>query len=190
MKQLAKTQLMVSAAAAAALMMGTAAQAAVTVIGGGLAEACSKAALAGKSDQRAEMSCTEALEKEMLNTRDRAGTFVNRGVLRMRRMNWAGATKDFNEAVHVKPDMGEAYVNRGAVAIGEHKYADSLPDLNKGLELGVQEPAKVYFNRALAYEGMDDEKSAYFDYQKAVELSPDWAAPKNELVRFHVERKE
>ena len=44
--------------------------------------------------------------------------------------------------------------------------------------------------RALAYEGLDDAKSAYFDYQKAVELSPDWQAPKNELVRFHVERKE
>ena len=63
--------------------------------------------------------------------------------------------------------MGEAYVNRGAVLIGEHHYAESLGDLNKGLQLGVEEPAKVYFNRALAYEGMDDEKSAYFDYQKA-----------------------
>ena len=33
-------------------------------------------------------------------------------------------------------------------------------------------------------------KSAYFDYQKAVELSPDWEAPQKELARFHVERKE
>jgi tetratricopeptide (TPR) repeat protein len=108
----------------------------------------------------------------------------------MRRMDWVAASRDFDAALRIKPDMGEAYVNRGAVQIGEHHYAESLPDLNKGLELGVEEPAKVYYNRALAYEGMDDPKSAYFDYQKAVELSPDWAAPKNELVRFHVERKE
>jgi tetratricopeptide (TPR) repeat protein len=178
------------AALGAALLVGGAAQASVTVIGGGLAENCSKAALSGKSDVRLEESCTEALEKEMLTSRDRAGTLVNRGVLKMRRLNWAGATKDFNDAVHVRPDMGEAYVNRGAVLIGEHHYAESLSDLNKGLQLGVEEPAKVYFNRALAYEGMDDEKSAYFDYQKALELSPDWAAPKSELARFHVERKE
>jgi tetratricopeptide (TPR) repeat protein len=183
-------RLIVGAAAVTALIVGGQARASVTVIGGGLAENCSKAALSGKSDVRLEEPCTEALEKEMLTSRDRAGTLVNRGVLKMRRLNWAGATKDFNEAVHVRPDMGEAYVNRGAVLIGEHHYAESLSDLNKGLQLGVEEPAKVYFNRALAYEGMDDEKSAYFDYQKALELSPDWAAPKSELARFHVERKE
>lgn len=183
-------RLIVGVAAFGALMVGTCAQASVTVIGGGLAEACSRAAISGKSDVRSEAPCTEALEKEMLNNRDRAGTYVNRGVLKLRRMDWAAAIRDFNEALRIKPDLGEAYVNRGAVAIGEHRYAESLPDLNKGLQLGVEEPAKVYFNRALAYEGLDDEKSAYFDYQKAVELSPDWAAPKNELVRFHVERKE
>jgi tetratricopeptide (TPR) repeat protein len=183
-------RLIVGAAAIAAALVGTQAQASVTVIGGGLAEACSRAALSGKAQPRLEETCTEALDKEMLDSRDRAGTLINRGVLRMRRMAWAAANKDFNEAVRIKPDMGEAYVNRGAVSIGEHHYAESLPDLNKGLQLGVEEPAKVYFNRALAYEGLEDTKSAYFDYQKAVELSPDWAAPKNELVRFHVERKE
>ena len=183
-------RLIVAAAAIAAALAGGEAEASVTVIGGGLAEACSRAALSGKAQPRLEETCTEALDKEMLDSRDRAGTLVNRGVLKMRRMAWAAATKDFNEAVRIKPDMGEAYVNRGAVSIGEHHYAESLPDLNKGLQLGVEEPAKVYFNRALAYEGLEDTKSAYFDYQKAVELSPDWAAPKNELVRFHVERKE
>ncbi|HEX3366989.1 hypothetical protein [Phenylobacterium sp.] len=183
-------RLIFGAALAAALSMGAAARASVTVIGGGLAEACSKAALSGKAEIRLERICTEALEKETLSSRDRAGTYVNRGILKMRRANWEGAQSDFNEAVREKPDLGEAYANRGAVFIGMHKYADSLPDLNKGLALGVEAPAKVYFDRALAYEGLDDAKSAYFDYQKAVELSPDWEAPKTELARFHVERKE
>jgi tetratricopeptide (TPR) repeat protein len=191
MEKLAMRRLIAAAAAAAAAMaVGAQAQASVTVIGGGMAEACSKAALSGKADVRAEATCTDALEKEMLNSRDRAGTLVNRGVLKMRRMDWADASKDFTEAARIKPDMGEAYVNRGAVSIGEHRYAESLPDLNKGLQLGVEEPAKVYFNRALAYEGLDDVKSAYFDYQKAVELSPSWDAPKQELTRFHVARRE
>lgn len=184
------TRLMFGAAIVAALAMGGPARASVTVIGGGLAEACSKAAISGKTDVRLERTCTEALDKETMDSRDRAGTLVNRGILKMRRMNWDGAASDFNEAVRLKPDLGEAYANRGAVSIGMHKYAESLPDLNKGLELGVEAPAKVYFDRALAYEGLDDAKSAYFDYQKAVELSPDWEAPKTELARFHVERRE
>ncbi len=183
-------RLMACAAAVAALLAATQAQAAVTVIGGGLAEACSKAALAGKAELRFERTCTEALENEQLSIRDKAGTYVNRGVLKLRRLDWNAATKDFDAAVHMEPRMGEAYVNRGAAAIGDHRYAASLIDLNKAIALGTEEPAKVYYNRALAYEGLDDVKSAYFDYQKALELSPEWVAPKQELARFHVERKE
>jgi tetratricopeptide (TPR) repeat protein len=188
-RQLTLKRVIAGAVAVAAMSFGLESRASVTVIGGGLAEACSKAALSGKADVRLEQACDDALDKETLNSRDRAGTFVNRGVLKMRRMRWAEATRDFNEAVRLSPKMGEAYVNRGAVSIGEHRYADSLKDLNKGLELGVEEPAKVYFNRALAYEALDDTKSAYFDYQKAVELNPAWEAPKNELVRFHMQTK-
>jgi tetratricopeptide (TPR) repeat protein len=176
-------------AGAAVLAAAPAAKASVTVIGGGLAEACSKAALSGKSDPRSEHACTDALETEMLSPRDRAGTYVNRGVLKLRRTAFEAAIKDFNAALDLQPEMGEAYVNRGAAAIGEHRYAESLPDLNKAISLGVEEPAKAYYNRALAYEGLDDVKSAYFDYQKAVELSPDWEAPKTELLRFHVATK-
>jgi tetratricopeptide (TPR) repeat protein len=182
-------RLVLTAAAIAALSIGNQARAAVTVIGGGQAEACSKAALAGKSTPRDERTCTDALETEMLSSRDRAGTFVNRGVLKLRRLDFEAAIKDFNIAVNMQPAMAEAYVNRGAAAIGEHRYAESLTDLNRAISLGVQEPAKAYFNRALAYEGLDDVKSAYFDYQKAVELSPEWQAPKEELVRFHVSAK-
>src|ERR1700712_2771111 len=111
-------RLIIGATAIAALLVGSGARASVTVIGGGFAEACSKGALSGKSNAKLEESCTEALDTELLNTHDRAGTLVNRGVLKMRRTNWAGATQDFNEAVRLRPGLGEAYVNRGAVAIG------------------------------------------------------------------------
>lgn len=178
-----------SAAAAAAIVALAAtgpARATVTVIGGGLAEACSKAAMAGSSAPRDEDICTQALEAELLIPRDKAGTYVNRGIMKMRRGSWQAAMSDFDRAVYYKPDLGEIYVNRGAALLGQHRYAEGLTDLNKSLQLGVEEPAKAYYNRALAYEGLDDLKSAYFDYQKALELSPDWDAPKQQLTRFHV----
>src|SRR5437764_9463793 len=115
-------RLMICVAAAAALAAAGEARASVTVIGGGLAEACSKAALAGKTEVTFERICTQALETEMLSARDRAGTFVNRGVLKLRRLNFLAATKDFDAAVNLQPKMGEAYVNRGAAAIGEHRF--------------------------------------------------------------------
>ena len=174
----------------ATLALASAASAAVTVIGGGLAEACANAAITGKSDYKFENLCTQALSTEMLKSRDRAGTYINRGVMKLRRANFDAAIVDFNQAVRIRPDMGEIYINRGAASIGQHRYAEGMSDLNKSLALGVDEPAKAYYNRALAYEGLDDAKSAYFDYQKALELSPDWNAPKEQLVRFKVTRKE
>jgi tetratricopeptide (TPR) repeat protein len=182
--------LIAGAALASILALSNAANAAVTVIGGGLAEACSNAAITGKSDRKFEELCTRAIDEEALTSRDRAGTYVNRGVLKLRRANYDAAILDFDQALRLKPDMGEGYVNRGAAAIGQHRYPDGLADLNKAIALGVDEPAKAYYNRALAYEGLEDAKAAYFDYQKAIELSPDWSAPREQLVRFKVSRKE
>lgn len=185
-----KRLILSTALVGATLAFAGAADGAVTVIGGGLAEACSNAAMAGKSDRKFELLCTQALDQEALSTRDRAGTFINRGVMKLRRADYDAAVIDFNQAVRIKPDLGEGYVNRGAAAIGLRRYADSMTDLNKGIELGLDEPAKAYYNRAMAHEGLDDAKSAYFDYQKAIELSPDWTAPKEQLVRFKVTRRE
>lgn len=173
----------------AALAVAGPASGAVTVIGGGLAQECSRAALSGESQRRFETLCTQALEGELLTSRDRAGTFVNRGVLKMRRQEFDSATHDFNRAVQLKPDLGEIYVNRGAAAVGQKRYQQGLNDLNRAIELGADEPEKAYYNRALAHEGLDDMKSAYFDYQKAVELKPEWDAPRRELARFTVQRR-
>lgn len=180
-----------AAAFGAALILGVAgaAHGAVTVLGGGLAQECSRAAVSGESDQEYDKVCTLALETEYMNARDRAGTYVNRGVLRLRRAQYRTAEKDFDMAIKAKDDLGEAYVNLGASYIGQRRYAEGLKVIDKGLELGLEEPAKAYYNRALAYEGLDDAKSAYFDYQKALEIAPDWDAPKEQLSRFTVTRR-
>jgi tetratricopeptide (TPR) repeat protein len=130
-----------------------------------------------------------ALDSELLSLRDRAGTYVNRGVLKLRRKEFSSAQFDFNRAIETKPDLGEAYVNRGAASVGSRRFADGLTDLNKALDLGVEEPEKAYYNRALAYEGLDNVKAAYLDYQKAIELKPEWEQPKKELARFTVGRR-
>jgi tetratricopeptide (TPR) repeat protein len=185
-----RTSLILSLAAGAAFLAWAApSEGAVTVLGGGLARECSVAALKGESDVRFDAVCTQALDTELMSLRDRAGTYVNRGVLKLRRKQFDAARWDFNRAIETKPDLGEAYINRGAAAIGAHRYAEGLADVNKALELGVEEPEKAYYNRALAYEGLDDMKAAYFDYQKALEIAPDWDQPRRELARFTVERR-
>jgi tetratricopeptide (TPR) repeat protein len=177
---------------AAAALAGSAAaqpiqqQPGVLVTGGGLAEACSKAAGAGESSPRFEQVCTVAIETESLAPLDRAGTYVNRGIIKLRGQRYVQAIADFDTAIRYKPDLAEAYVNRGAACIGAHRFADSVTNLDKALALGVREPEKAYYNRALAYEWLENAKAAYLDYTKAAELAPDWDLVKQQLQRFKV----
>jgi len=173
-------------AALLAFALGAPAAAAVSVLGGANAETCSRAAIAGKSDPGSMMACSMALDYEALNPLDRAGTFINRGVMKLRRGAFEDAHGDFDHGIALAPRIGEGWINRGAMFVGEKRYRDGLEDLNRGLALGVKEPEKAYFNRGLADEGLDDETSAYLDYKQALTLKPDWELPRHELLRFTV----
>lgn len=175
-------------AAMAALICAGPAKAATTVLGNGLAHLCSVEAKAGSSEPQAIEICNMAIESESLTRHDLAGTYVNRGVLKMRRKSYRDARGDFDLAVKLAPTMGEAFINRGGALVGEQKYAQALQDIDRGLTLNPEEPEKAYYNRGLAHEGLDDITSAYFDYQRAVALKPDWDPPQHELLRFSVKQ--
>jgi tetratricopeptide (TPR) repeat protein len=175
------------AVSACALAAGPAG-AAVTVFGGGSAEACAKAAFQEKSDNASILLCDQALAGEALDAHDKAGTYINRGVMKLRRFDYEAARADFDIAIAMAPTIGEGWINRGADFVAQRRYREGINDLSKGIELGIREPEKAYYNRALAEEGLDDEKSAYLDYQQAVVLKPDWDLPREELLRFTVTR--
>ena len=163
---------------------------AVTVLGDSKAAQCSRAALWGRADDGTLATCDLALTDEPLDQLRRAATFVNRGIVHMRRREWDKAHSDFDDALARKPELGEGWVNRGALMIGTKRFAEGLADTNKGIELGIEEPEKAYYNRAIAYEGLGDPASAYLDYQQALALNPAWDMPRKELARFTVTRKD
>jgi tetratricopeptide (TPR) repeat protein len=164
--------------------------AAVTVFGNGAAQICAAAARQvskGETPGPAAFSaCQMALDTESLSLHDLAGTRINRGVLLLARQSYADAKQDFDAAVALMPDIGEAYTDRGAALVGLGRYADAIADIDRGLALTPGEPEKAYFNRALADEGLDDVKSAYRDYLRAAQLKPGWTKPQVELARFTV----
>ena len=172
-------------AGALMVLAGGSASASVLVLGEGLAPACSKAAFRGRSDKASIETCSRALD-EALATRDRAGTLVNRGVMLMRGKAYGDAARDFEQAIQLAPDLGEAFVNRGVLRMADGDYAGALAQIDKGIALGVDEPAKAWYNRALAQEGLGDAKAAWLDYRKAQSLDPEWDAPARQLVRFKV----
>ncbi|MCR5878498.1 tetratricopeptide repeat protein [Phenylobacterium sp. J367] len=177
---------LVGIASLATLAATSAGAQAVTVLGGSQARLCAYAAQTGEDDIASQAVCTNALTTEVLDPLDRAGTFVNRGVMKLRRKDFAGATADFDAALQVKPDLGEAYLNRGAATLGARRFAASIADLDRALALGVKEPEKAHFNRALAHENLGQWEAALADYARAIELRPEWQQPRTELARLSV----
>ncbi len=166
------------------------AKASVTVLGANFAHECYLAAkFGGPAAMDGVETCTRSIDTEPLQRRDLAGTFVNRGVLYLQQGAFKVAERDFRQALSLMPGLGEASINLGAALVGERRYAEGVAEITRGLAMKPEEPEKAFYNRALGYEGLDDMRSAYFDYLKAEELKPGWAPPKAELTRFSVKPK-
>lgn len=165
------------------------ANAAITVIGSGLGANCFQMAEFGGDPGQGIQTCTLAIEQEPLNLSDRAATYINRGILRSRIGDAAGALSDYNWGLSMDGAHGEGYIDRGATYLAMQRYQDALEDINKGIEMGSNKPHIAYYDRAIAHEALGNVRAAYQDYKKAVEIEPDFALASEQLSRFKVVRK-
>ena len=164
-----------------------AASAQVSVIGGGVARECYEAAYYAKvSPQEGEKICTKAIEAEVMKLENRAATYTNRGVLRMRAGKYDAALSDYAAAKNLKPELGAVWLNEGAAHIFRKDYEQALVSLNKAIELESQDLYAAYYNRAIARENTGDLAGAYYDFQTTVELNPEFERAKWQLTRFTV----
>ncbi len=97
--------------------LGSSAWGAVSVLGGGYAQDCSRAAFDGKADTPSILTCTMALESDDMDKIDRAGTLINRAVMKLRNLAFESARADLDAAIALDPAIGEAWVNLGAVSV-------------------------------------------------------------------------
>lgn len=172
---------------AAAAMAATTATAQVFVVGGGLAKECYNLAKSNNYLFRtAEDTCTKALQQETLTRPNRAATYVNRGVMRMREGDYETALGDYASATELQPELGAAYLNEGATHIYMKDFEAALEPLNKAIEYDSADIFAAYYNRAIARENTGDVQGAYYDFQKALELKPDWDLAQRQLQRFTV----
>jgi tetratricopeptide (TPR) repeat protein len=177
------------AISAAACLAASGAWAAVTVVGNGAAHSCFEFAEFGGTTIDGINTCDFALEQTTLSVKDRAATFVNRGILWGRKNESENALADYDKGISLNPSLGEAYVDRGAVMIVLKRYDDALADLDKGISLGANRPQIAYYDRAIVDEALGNIRAAYEDYKKAAEIQPDFTLATEQLARFRVVRK-
>ena len=160
-------------------------QAVTIVIGGGLATECYATAEYGDAFTAFDI-CTRALSNQALSVRDRAATYVNRSVIRLRVRDFSGAIADVDQSIQRWPQLSEPYVNRGAALINLDRPQEALAELDKAIGMGLEKVHLAYYNRGLAKEKMNDARGAYADYRKALELDPNFTLANEQLQRFLV----
>ena len=175
--------------AALAITAGPAASA-VMVIGNSSARLCYEAARSTMSPVRSTLeTCNRAFQEEALSEHDAVATFVNRGILHMRRGAIDTAVADFDRAIARDPGQPEAYLNKGAALMRTPGSARAaIPLFTAALERKTRKPALAYFGRGIAHEDIGDITAAYNDYKSASAADPDWPQPVAELARFSVRR--
>ncbi|MEO0499620.1 MAG: hypothetical protein AAF205_03560 [Pseudomonadota bacterium] len=171
---------MVRGFAAAAVFAGTflgaagTARAAVSVIGDTAARQCYLAADAQNATEAAVSVCAQALANTGLPRRDRVASFVNRGIVHMHRQDVAAALADYDAAISLDPDIGDAHTNRG-IALYRSEMDDraALASLTRGIELDTNRAEVAYLIRGLVNERLGNVRAAYADYRRAAALAPE-----------------
>ncbi len=108
-------------------------------------------------------ACDLAIKREALSRKDLAATYDNRGVMLDQLGHVERAAADFNKAIEIQPDLGDPYVNLGAMLIKKKEYAAALDQINKGMDLGMSFPHLGYYNRAISEQMLGRYKEAYYD---------------------------
>ena len=165
------------------------AQAGTFSAGNSMARDCWQSAVARDYDRNALYHCNQALQFEGLDSRNRAATHVNRGVILMRNRDYRSAERDFGRALRLDAGNPEAYLNMGISRIRQDQSDAALPLVEKALALGTKEQALAYYSRAIIHERAGKLRAAYADLQRARDLAPDWDEPAEDLKRYVVKSR-
>jgi tetratricopeptide (TPR) repeat protein len=154
------------------------------------ARACSDFAAVLDRTDAAIARCDRALRDEAGNRINLIITYINRGNLRLARAEYAMAIADFDAAIRLEPENAEAQLNKGVALIAMEQFGPAIVVLTEAVSLGVQEPHKAYYNRAVAREALGDFRGALEDYSTALAIRPDWGMADAEQQRLARRRQE
>ncbi len=132
---------------------------------------------------RSIRACSKAIKVSIPNHEVRSNLYARRGLLQLSDGRFEKASRDFDSAATLNGEHEYAYLGQGFAALMQNNYAQAQTFFNdcKGHEATA--PLASY-GLAMTYELKGDKEMAIKAYQRAVELRPDWSAPRQELTRL------
>ena len=102
-----------------------------------------------------------------------ANVLNSRGMAQETLENFEQAKADYNKAIEINPEYGNAYNNRGNIRAEQADYKGAIKDYNKAIELNSQF-VEAYCNRGIAKENLGDHSEALEDFDRAIELNSEY----------------
>ncbi len=153
----------------------------ISVLGNSYARACY---LEAKADGASVDPCNRSLQGEMLGSRDRAATYVNRAVVRTNAGRLAAALQDLNRAESIRPDLGEIYASRGNIFFYQSSFEEAIAEHNRGIAAGMKKLHAAHYNLGLTLENLGRFEEAKEAYLRSIALAPEFELAKTRLLMF------
>jgi tetratricopeptide (TPR) repeat protein len=152
--------------------------------------------------ERAKQEIETASRKIELNPKD-ANAYHERGTAYLSIKNTELALADANQVIKLDPSSGKGHLLRGMVWRLKKNLKQSNDDFKIGSDLSNQKQIQVlseklkqnpkdadsYLFRASAYAALNDKPKALADYQKAINLKPDYYIIYNNRANFYLDIK-
>lgn len=119
---------------------------------------------------------TQAIATGSLSDANLAIVLGSRGVTFDMKGEIDKAIDDFNEAIHLKPDYGSAYIYRGLALVKKRDYRRAIADFTEAI---ARDPSAAFLaltDRANTYESISEYDEAIEDYGRAIQLNPSYTA--------------
>ena len=126
-----------------------------------------------RSPPRVIQACTELLDRNFFEGRDRFPLFANRARAYFAQGDGAQALADYNEAVKLatRKERADLYYARGLVYAAQSNYDAALQDFSAALDANSKS-APALRQRARVYQHQDNFGSSLRDYAEAIRLEP------------------
>ena len=105
---------------------------------------------------------------------NRADALNNRGVIKYRKGDLAGALADFSRAIELSPGYRDAHTNRALVYFDMGEYEKSIPDRRRTIELQPNNPMNYQEAGSIAdaLQRLNRPRDAIAEFDKAIQGAP------------------
>lgn len=172
-----------SALAAAIFTVAAPAWGSVVVIGNDAGHQCYLSARFNLDPAQGIDACNHALLAP-LSRIERAGTHVNRGVMEAALSQEDKALADFDLAITENPDLGDGYLNRGAMLVDLKRFTEARDDILRGIALGPTMPEVGWYDLGVVEQALGHDDDALANFHKALSLAPYFQPAVHALENF------